>query len=154
MEEKEIKRLCLELMETAEAAYLATIDRDGFPHTRAMVNLRNAEQYPGLVEMFSKHDEDFLIYLATSATSAKMDQIRANAKVSVYFCNPSQFHGLMLGWNIEIVTGQELKKKIWQEGWEIYWPSGVDGPEYTVLRLLPDMAKGWLKEGPFELKLK
>jgi hypothetical protein len=74
MEEKEAKRVSLELMETAEVAYFSTIDGDGFPQTRVMGNLRNAEQYSGLTGVFSEHNEDFLIYLTTSASSAKMEQ--------------------------------------------------------------------------------
>ena len=154
MEEKEAKQVSLELMKVAEAAYLSTIDSDGFPQTRVMGNLRNAEQNPGLIEIFSEHSEDFLIYLPTSASSAKIEQIRANPKVSVYFCNPSEISGLMLAGSVEIVSDSSLKKQIWQDGWEVYWPDGVDGPEFTVLRLLPDFAKGWYKEGPFEFKLK
>jgi general stress protein 26 len=152
MEEKEVKQECLKLMETAEGAYLSTIDSDGFPQTRVMGNLRNTKQYPGLTGTFRDHSEDFLIYLTTSKSSAKMQQIRANPKMSVYFCNPGQFHGLMLSGTAEIVTDQGLKKQLWQDGWEVYWPGGVDGPEFTILRLLPDFAKGWYKEGPFEFK--
>jgi general stress protein 26 len=82
-----------------------------------------------------------------------MSQINANPKVSVYFCNPGKFHGLMLGGKIEVVKDADLKKQIWQDGWEIYYPGGVDDPEYTILRLLPAFAKGWYKEGPFEFEL-
>jgi len=31
---KELKKVCLNLMETAEAVYLSTIGSDGFPYTR------------------------------------------------------------------------------------------------------------------------
>jgi len=154
MEEKELRQECLKLMETADMAYLSTIDSDGFPQTRVMGNLRNTKQYPGLKSMFSEHGEDFLIYLTTSTSSTKMAQIKANPKVSVYYSRPSEFHGMMLAGKIEVVTDGNLKKELWQEGWEIYWPDGPDGPQYTVLRLLPDFAKGWYKEGPFEFKLK
>jgi len=34
------KELCLELMETAEAGFLTTIDEEGFPVTRAMCVFR------------------------------------------------------------------------------------------------------------------
>jgi general stress protein 26 len=153
MNEKELKQECLELMETADAAYLSTIDSNGFPQTRVMGNLRNAEQYPGLKSVFSGHGEDFLVYLTTSASSGKIAQIRTDPKVSVYYSNPREFHGLMLGGKIEVAEDADLKKKIWQEGWEVYWPDGADGREYTVLRLLPDFAKGWYKEGSFEFKI-
>jgi general stress protein 26 len=154
MEEKEAKQLSLELMKVAEAAYLSTIDSDGFPQTRVMGNLRNTKQYSGLTAIFSEHSDDFLVYLTTSKSSAKMQQIKANPKVSVYFCNFGEFHTLMLAGTIEIVSEASLKKQIWQNGWEVYWPDGAEGKEFAVLRLLPDFAKGWYKEGAFEFKLK
>ena len=153
MEEKEIKQECLNLMETADAIYLSTFGGDSFPHTRMMSNLRNKKDNPGLVEIFEQHKEDFLIYMATSNSSVKMQQIRANPKVSVYLCNPGEFHGLMLGGEIEEITDRQVKKQLWQEGWEVFWPGGADNPEFTVLRLSPAFAKGWYKEGPFEFKL-
>ena len=154
MEEKEQKQVSLELMEITDAAYLSTIDNNGFPQTRVMGNLRNTEQYQDLKEVFSGHDEDFLIYLTTSASSDKMTQIKANPKVSVYFCKPDDLRSLMLAGTIEIVNDTELEKQIWQDGWEMYWPYGPDGTEYTVLRLVPDFARGWHKDGLFEFKLK
>ena len=44
MEEKEAKRVSLELMKVVQDAYLSTVDSDGFPQTRVMGNLRNKEQ--------------------------------------------------------------------------------------------------------------
>ncbi len=158
MEEKELKKECLNLMETTGVVYLSTIDSDGFPYTRIMSNLRNTKEHPGLVEIFEQHKEDFLIYMVTSSSSAKMQQIRANPKVSVYLSVytdiPSEFQCLMLGGEIEEVTDKQLKKQLWQDGWVIHWPGGADDPEFTVLRLTPAFAKGGYKEAPFEFKLK
>ena len=154
MDEKEAKQVSMELMKTAEAACLSTIDDNGFPQTRVMGNLRNTEQYPGLTKLFSELNDDFLTYLTTSKSSAKMQQIRDNPKVSLYFCNCAEFHTLLLVGCAEEVTDQEFKKQLWQDGWEMYWPGGPNSDEYVVLKLLPDFAKGWYKEGAFEFKLK
>ena len=62
----ELKKINIELMENSKAVYLTTIDNKGFPCIRALLNLRNKEQYPSLVELFGKHDDDFLIYLLYS----------------------------------------------------------------------------------------
>lgn len=157
MEEKELKQACLKLMETVDVLYLSTIGSDGFPHTRIMSNLRNKKANPGLVRMFEQHKEDFLIYMVTSSSSAKMQQIRANSKVSVYLSVytdvPSEFHCLMLGGEIEEIADKQLKKQLWQDGWEMFWPGGADDPEFTVLMLEPTFARGGYKEAPFEFKL-
>ena len=141
MDEKEARRQSLELMSIAEAAFLTTVDAEGFPQTRALVNLRQKEQYPGLIELFDGHRDDFLVYLGTNRSSNKVQQIRENPKASVYYCKPSEWRGLMLGGKIEIVTDQALKEAIWQDGWEMYYPEGVTDPEYTILRLLPTIAR-------------
>ena len=91
--EKELKQGCLKLMETADTAYLSTVDSDGFPQTRAMVNLRNKEQFPDLASTFQEHEDDLLIYVTTDTASDKFKQIKANPQVSVYFCNRKNIQG-------------------------------------------------------------
>lgn len=150
----DIREECLLLMETSPVCQLTTIDSDGFPHTTAMNNLRHKKLYPNLVELFQDQDNDLVVYLSTSRQSAKMARMVANPKVSVYFCNPDQFHGLMLGGTIEIITDQASKNRIWQEGWTLYYPNGPEGPEYGVIRLRPTIAKGWSKDGPFGLEVR
>ena len=157
MEEKEPKQACLDLMEKVDVVYLSTVDVNGFPHTRIMSNLRDKKQHPKLAKMFEQHKEDFLIYMVTSSSSAKMQQIRANPKVSVYLAVytevPSDFQCLMLCGEIEEVSDQQLKKQLWQADWEMFWKGGVDDPEYTVLQLTPAFARGGYKESPFEFEL-
>ncbi len=150
----ELKKINIELMENSKAVYLTTIDDKGFPCTRAMLNLRNKEQYPSLVEMFTKHNDDFLNYFTTNTSSGKISQIKANPKVSTYYCIPDNFHGMMLLGEIEIITDPEIRKMLWQDGWEKYYPEGPDDADNTVLRLRPNFARGWYNSAPFEFKLR
>jgi general stress protein 26 len=154
MEEKELRKKCLQLMDTADAVYLNTISKDGFPYTRVMGNLRNKQQCRASTELFARHSEDFLVYMLTGHSSAKMQQIRANPKVSVYFYNAAECHYLVLIGNAEELADPNLKKQIWQDEWKMHWPGGPDDPEFVLLSLLPVFAKGWYKEGPFEFKIK
>jgi general stress protein 26 len=151
---QDIRETCLDLMATSPTCQLTTIDAEGFPHTTAMNNLRCAKEYPSLVQLYQGQDNGFLLYLSTSQQSDKMARIRANPKVSVYFCVPDQFIGLMLGGRIEVITDQTLKNRIWQQGWTMYYPNGPEGPEYGVLRLIPTVVKVWFQGRPFEFKMK
>lgn len=141
MNEQQARVLGLKLVEQAEAAYLTTIDDNGFPQTRAMLNLRRKVQYPGLVDFFEKRRNDFLIYFTTNTSSSKIKQIKENPRVSVYYCKPDEWRGLMLGGEIEIITDREIKKALWQEGWEVYYPRGINDPDYAVLCLEPQVAR-------------
>jgi len=153
MDESEARRFGLALMEKAETAYLTTVGPNGFPQVRAMLNLRNRMLWPALAVVFDGHQRDLLMYFSTNTSSAKVAQIKANPKVSVYFCDPAHFQGLMLAGTIEIITDSQLKRQIWQDGWEVYYPGGVNDPDYTLLRLLPTLAKGWNGERPFGFTL-
>ncbi|MGB7054267.1 MAG: pyridoxamine 5'-phosphate oxidase family protein [bacterium] len=149
MDEKEIKEACLSLLESADAAYVTTIDEQGYPQTRCMFNLRNKERFPKLIEMFEDHADDFMILFTTNTSSAKIAQIKKNPAVCVYYCKTEEFHGLMLAGNIEILNDPKIKEQLWHDGWERYYPTGPNDPDHTVLKLLPIRAKGWYKGRQF-----
>src|SRR5574341_854695 len=112
MVRNDAKRLSLDLMETAEAAYVTTIDPEGFPQTRAMFNLRRKEQFPGLASLFARHRDDFLVYFTTNTSSPKIAHIKKNPKVAVYYCKAEEFRGLMLSGEMEIVTDRAEKENV------------------------------------------
>ena len=143
MDEDEAKRLSLKLMEISKATCLTTIDPNGFPHIRAMTNLRNKRQEPHLVSLFRDHREDYLIIFSTNTSSTKVKHAKDNPKVSAYYSYPEKWQGVMFGGEIEIVPDVDLKQAIWEDGMERYYPGGYDDPDHTVLRLYPRIAKGW-----------
>ena len=153
MNDKEIKRINLELIESADAAYVTTIDQEGYPQTRCMFNLRNKEKFPKLIDLFSKHTDDFMILFSTNTSSAKVAQITKNPAACVYYCTPEAFHGLMLAGSIEIVDDRRLREQLWHEGWDRYYPTGPNDPDHTVLRFLPVKAKGWFQGRKFSFQL-
>jgi general stress protein 26 len=154
MNERDAKRLSLDLIETAEAAYVTTIDQDGFPQTRAMFNLRRREQFPGLASLFKDHQDNFLVYFTTNTSSPKIRHIKKNPKVAVYYCKAGEFRGLMLSGEMEIVTNRAEKERVWQKGWEMYYPGGVHDPDHTVLRLRRIAAKYYHQLDWFHFDLK
>lgn len=144
----------LDLLENAEAAILTTIDLDGFPQTRAMFNLHRTEQFPDLEDMFQKNREAFEVYFSTNTSSSKVSHIISNPKASVYYCRPSEFRGLMLGGEMDIVTDKSIKEAIWQKGWEMYYPGGPHDPDHTVLHLRPSFAKYYHQLNRFTFDLR
>ena len=153
MDPRELRIACRELMETSPAAYLTTIGRDGYPHTRAMLNLRNRAQYPRLVQLYAGHETDLLTYFTTNTPSLKVAQTAANPKAAVYYCDPATFRGVMLGGDLEVIDDSALRHAVWTEGWERYYPGGPDDPDHTVLRLRPRFAEGWWSGERIEFRL-
>ena len=152
MEQKESRELCRNLLETGWPVYLTTIDAKGYPQTRAMLNLRNKKQYPKLIPFFEKQDE-FTIIFTTNTSSTKITDIKTNSAVSVYYCDPESWRGVMFGGDVEIVDDMKFKQEVWYDGWTQYYPKGYDDPDHTVLKLIPTIAKGWAGSMTFELEL-
>ena len=150
---EDVRQTCLSLLTATEACYLTTIDADGLPCTTAMNNLQCAGVYPSLTWLQAEHKDDFVLHLTTSVQSGKIARLRANPKASVYFCDPEQIVGFTLAGEVEIVTDQQLKSRIWQKGWTLYYPNGPEGPEYGIIRLTPKVARGWCQTGPFQFEL-
>jgi general stress protein 26 len=129
MDEKDIK-----LITESPMVALSTISLSGYPQTRNMLNLRNAAQYPSLVPFFANYSmADY--FFGTNTSSAKMDEIRHNSKACIYFTNPNTWHGLTLSGDIYVVDDEEIKRAIWQDGWEMYYKGGLSSPDYSILHL-------------------
>ena len=145
MDLEEAKQISLELIESSKAVYLTTIDSEGYPITRAMFNLRNKEQFPEFSEFFTKQEDKFVIYISTNTSSSKVDHIKKNAKIAVYYCDPEEFKGVMFGGEAEIIDDIEIKRKIWLDWWIKYYSEGLKDPDYTLFKLNPKNARFYYK---------
>ncbi|MFW9901702.1 MAG: pyridoxamine 5'-phosphate oxidase family protein [Candidatus Thorarchaeota archaeon] len=153
MELSEAEKLSKELLDNSFVAYFSTVDSDGFPITRAVLNTRNRKRYPEFSDFYDKMKEKYDIYFSTNTSSSKIDHIKKNPKVNVYFCDTEQFKGVMFGGNVEIITDMEIKRQFWLDRSIRYYPKGVEDPDYTILRFAPENAKFYYKLNQIEFKL-
>lgn len=130
----DLRPFALDLLESAPVALVTTIDTEGLPNTRAMFNLRNRAMFPSLSWLA---DGSFTTYLTTNTASPKLAELAANPAISIYYCLPEQWRGLMLGGTAEIVQDP----RIWVDDWVRYYPGGRDDSDHTVLRLRPSRVK-------------
>jgi len=147
-----IRQACVRVMRVSEAVYVTTLDAEGSPVTRAMFNLRREEQFPSVAPVFEAHDEDLLVLLSTNTSSEKVRHLARDSRVSLYYCIPRTFHGVMLGGRVMPVPDLALKRALWQPGWEIYFPTGVEDPDFTLLSLRPTRLRGWLADRSFDVR--
>lgn len=143
MEIADYKDSLLSLIESLETVYLSTLDTEGFPSTRAMLNLKNKGQYSHLAALHKKEKNPFTIYLTTNTSSVKMKEIVLSNKACLYFCDASNYRGITLRGKIEIIIDKNVKRKVWMEGWEIYYPGGVNSEDFALLRFIPDKLKSY-----------
>jgi len=109
------------IIDKVNVSIISSIDKDGFPNTKAMLPPRKRE---GI-----KH-----IYFTTNTSSMRVDQYRENNRACIYFFDKRFFRGIMLRGTMEILEDRESKEMIWKEGDEIYYPLGVTDPDYCVLK--------------------
>ena len=115
----------LTLIEQAIFCMLGTNGDDGFPNIKGMMNLK----HKGLKK----------IWFSTNTSSRRVQQLKKDNRVCVYYVDDNPFKGLMLVGTIEILQDVESKKMLWSEGTEKYYPMGVEDPDYSVLRF----TAGW-----------
>lgn len=120
LDTEKLKEIANYIIKNSASVVLNTCDENGFPEARAMLSL--------------KQNSLKNIWFTTNTSSNKIKQIRKNDKVSVYFCFPEEWKGLCIIGKIEIVEDMETKKEIWQDGWEMYYPKGVQDEDYSVLK--------------------
>jgi general stress protein 26 len=148
--DQELARL---IVEVADRAYLTTMADDGYPRTRAVLNLRNLSLYPDQANLFDRHREDFLVYISTNTSSAKVAQILRDPRGSLYYCHPKRYRGVLLVGDLAIVDDSALRRALWNESWTMYYPGGPDDPDHTVLRLSPRRVEGWNGSSRFDFTL-
>ena len=153
MEPLELSAFCKKLIERSNFAYLTTLDQNGEPETRAMLNLYNREQHPSLKNTLSFPPYDF--YFTTNTSSEKMKQIEKNDKSCVYYVIESEWLGVMFAGRIEIVSDSVIKKSIWQDEWVRYYPgeNGYQNEDYSVLKLTARYLKGWNRKEKFKFTI-
>ncbi|NLU51657.1 MAG: pyridoxamine 5'-phosphate oxidase family protein [Clostridiaceae bacterium] len=115
-----IKNEIINLRKNSNIAFISSIDEKGYPTVKAMLVLEN--------ESMKIH------YFSTNLSSRRVKQFMENPKAAVYYCNSDEFKGLMLQGRMEVLTDREHKKMLWREGFEIYYPNGIDDEDYCVLR--------------------
>lgn len=109
------------LIDKQKTAHISSIDKDGYPNTKAMLAPRKREG----IKVF---------YFTTNTSSMRTAQYRENAKACIYFSDRRFFRGVMLRGTMEVLEDAESKEMIWQEGDTLYYPLGVTDPDYCVLK--------------------
>ena len=131
------------LVFSAPFAVLSTLDADGYPDARAMLNLRNERLYPHLADLYRQDENPMAVYLTTNTSSEKSAQIAACPRACLYFFDGDGYAGVSLRGKVQIVADREFKRRAWAPGWEEYYPGGADSQDFTMLRFVPERIKSY-----------
>ena len=109
---KDAEKTIGNMIDKQTVSFIASIDEDGFPNMKAMLQPRKREGIK-------------IIYFTTNTSSMRVVQYRKNDHASVYFCDRRFFRGVMLRGTMEVLTDSTSKEMIWREGDTMYYPEGV-----------------------------
>ena len=135
------KEAAIDTIRNAEVVVLSTINTEGYPESRALLNLANPKQYPTLAGVVGSTLESagdgkaITLYLGTNTSSSKVAQVRADERASLYYCVPGSFHGVWISGDMEVVTDQAEKDRYWVDGWEMYYPKGKTDDDFCLLKI-------------------
>lgn len=116
------------MIDKASTSFIAYMDEDGYPVTKAMLKPREREGIK-------------TIYFSTNTSSNKVKCFRQNNKASVYFVDRRFFRGVSLVGTMEVLESAEAKQRIWQRGDTLYYKGGVTDPDYCVLKFTATKAR-------------
>ena len=119
-----IKSEIRKLRENSTVAYVGSVNENAYPQIKAMLTL--------------EHDSMQVHYFSTNLSSKRVQQFLKNPKASVYYCDEKQFKGVLFTGTMEVCSDHETKAFLWREGFEKYYPKGVDDEDYCVLKFTAD----------------
>jgi general stress protein 26 len=113
------------LRNESNIAYVASVDEEGYPLIKAMLVLERE----GMQTQ----------YFSTNYSSKRVQQFLKNPKASVYYCDEGQYKGALFIGSMEVCRDHDTKAFLWREGFEKYYPKGVDDEDYCVLKFTADV---------------
>jgi len=116
---EEARLIAKELVQRSKIAFVGSVDSLGFPNIKAMLNL-----YHEGISSFG---------FSTNTSSKRVQQFNMNKKSSIYFCDDEKYLGLLLVGNMEVTRNKEMRNKLWFDGSELFYPLGIDDPDYSVI---------------------
>lgn len=111
----------IKFIDSCSTALIGSIDTDGFPNIKAML--------PPRIRISLKE-----FFFSTNTSSLRVAQFHENDKACIYFFDSLTFIGIMIIGRMEVLEDETTKKKIWKTGDELYYPLGINDPDYCVLK--------------------
>lgn len=111
-----------EIMGSAGNCALITLDSEGRPRVRTM-------------DPFSP-EEDLTVWFGTNPRSRKVNQIKNDPRVTLYYFDQANFGYVMLQGTAELIDDKELKKKYWKEQWTAFYPDNDEN--YLLIKVSPN----------------
>jgi predicted alpha/beta superfamily hydrolase/general stress protein 26 len=123
------------------------------PPTRARIlevarEIMAAARYPSLItqdELGRTHarpmdaflpDDDFAVWMGTNPITRKVEQIRKEPRVTLYYFDPESLGYVTLVGTARIVDDPAAEARRWKDGWEAFYPDRENG--FALIEVVPE----------------
>jgi len=130
----------LALADRAKFVYLSSLDEKGGPETRVLFNLRKVRA-KALASGNAALGEGFANYLGTNTSSRKVAQLRKDGRACLYYSDNGKFEGCSVRGRLVEVQDSEIRKAIYEKSWDMYYPGGVDGGDFSLFKFEPESVR-------------
>jgi len=117
-----IKKAAMEIINSSQLCVLISTGTDGYPNARMM------DPFPP--------DKEWVIWMGTNLKSRKVEEIRKNGKISVYYEADKADGYVILKGKGYIVDDAKKKSKYFKNGWEQFYPGNRDG--FILIKFVPE----------------
>ena len=112
-----------QVMEKARYCALVTIGRDGHPQARVV------DPFPP--------ERDLTVWIATNPITRKVEQIRTDPRVTLFYFDPSGPGYVTLLAKAELVSDPVEKARHWKEEWAAFYANKNRGEDFILIRCKP-----------------
>ena len=119
---KLIEETAKEIIKSVKYCVLISEGSDGYPNARMM-------------DPFQP-DNKWIVWMGTNSKSRKVEEIKKNNKVSLYYESPNGDGYVILKGNGIIKNDREAKLKYFKKGWEEFYPENREG--FTLIKFIPE----------------
>lgn len=110
-----------EIMNSASTCALISLDDEGRARVRAM------DPFPP--------EDDLTVWFGTNSKSRKVDQIKKDPRVTLYYLDSDASGYVMIYGIAELVDDQKEKEKRWKEEWKDFYPNNAEN--YLLIKVSP-----------------
>lgn len=110
------------IIDSARCSVLVSVDEEGRPHAREM-------------DPFDP-DENMVIWFATNPNTRKVQQIRNNPNVAVFYYNTKGMSYVSINGKAELVNDPAEKERHWKTYWKRYYPDR--DKDMILIKVIPE----------------
>lgn len=111
-----------EIIDASSTCALITLDDKLTPMVRIM------DPFPP--------ESDFTVWFGTNAESRKVNQIKNNPNVTLYYQDSDASGYVVIHGTAQIIDNKNEKQERWKAAWEAFYPNNREG--YLLIKVSPD----------------